>query len=258
MADRVRERWAEGDAALNAWSTFGGATAAQILASAGFDAVTVDLQHGETTFPGLAETLSAIAEAGAVPFVRLGWNDPASAMRALDLGARGVICPMVNTGDEALAFVRTCRYPPDGVRSYGPVRGAFGAGREQTERANAAVLAFAQIETTEGLTNVDAICSTPGLDGVYVGPADLSLTLGLGGFADLTSEEMLGALDRVLEAADANRVVAGVHAPSMERAVEMRVRGFRFVGAAGDAELLRAGAERSIEGARSKIARADG
>lgn len=253
MADLVRERWASGEVALNAWSTFGGATAARLLAAAGSDAVTVDLQHGEATFEHLGATMSAIDGERAVPFVRLGWNDPASAMRALDLGARGVICPMVNTAEEARAFVRACRYPPEGVRSYGPVQGAFGVGREQTERANAAVLAFAQIETAEGWANLDAICSTPGLDGLYVGPADLSLTLGLQGFADLGAKDMLDALDRVIEAAETHGVVAGIHAATADSAVEMGIRGFRFLGTVGDAELLRAGAEQSFERARERL-----
>ena len=223
MSDPVRERWAAGEVALNAWSTFGGASAATVLAATGFDAVTVDLQHGEHTLERLGEVVAAVERAGAVPFVRLGWNDPVSVMRALDLGAR----------------------------SYGPVRSAFGTGREHTDAANAAVLAFAQIETAEGFANVEAICATPGLDGVYVGPADLSLTLGFEGFADLASREMLDALDRVVAAASGQDVVAGVHAPSIERAVELARRGFRFVGSAGDTELLRAGAAESLERTRA-------
>lgn len=251
MSDPVRDRWAAGEVALNAWSTFGGASAASVLAAAGFDAVTVDLQHGEQTLERLGEVLGEIERAGAVPFVRLGWNDPASAMRVLDLGARGVICPMVDTAEGAAAFVRYCRYPPLGARSYGPVRSAFGTGREQADAANAAILAFAQIETAPGWANVEAICATPGLDGVYVGPADLSLALGLDGFADLGSNDLLEALDRVVAAASEHGVVPGIHAPSIERAVEMARRGFRFVGAAGDTELLRGGAAESIERTRS-------
>jgi len=251
MSDRVRDRWVAGEVALNAWSTFGGGSAAGVLASAGFDAVTVDLQHGEQTLEGLGDVAGAIERAGAVPFVRIDWNDPATVMRALDLGARGVICPMVDTAEEAAAFVRFCRYPPLGARSYGPVRSAFGTGREHSDAANAAVLAFAQIETAGGFANIEGISATPGLDGVYVGPADLSLTLGFEGFADLASREMLDALDRVVASASAREVVPGIHAPSIERAVEMARRGFRFVGSAGDTELLRAGAAESLERTRA-------
>ena len=131
---------------------------------------------------------------------------------------------------------------------------AFGTGREHTDAANAAVLAFAQIETADGFANVEAICATLGLDGVYVGPADLSLTLGFEGFADLASREMLDALDQVVAAASAQEVIPGIDAPSIERAVEMARRGFRFGGfAAGDTELLRAGAAESIERTRADV-----
>jgi 4-hydroxy-2-oxoheptanedioate aldolase len=253
MSDRVRDRWVAGEVALNAWSTFGGGSSAGVLASAGFDAVTVDLQHGEQTLEGLGEVVGAIERAGAVPFVRIGWNDPATVMRALDLGARGVICPMVDTDEDAAAFVRFCRYPPLGVRSYGPVRSAFGEGRRQTDAANESVLAFVQIETSEGWANVETICAVAGLDGVYVGPADLSLALGFESFADLSAPDMLDALDRVVAAASARDVVPGIHAPSFERAVEMARRGFRFVGASGDVELLRAGAAESIERTRADV-----
>lgn len=251
MSDPVRRRWAAGEVAFNAWSTFPGVTSATILASAGFDAVTVDLQHGELTPTGLGDAVEAIERAGAVPFVRLAWNDPASIMRALDVGARGLICPMVNAAEEAEAFVRFCRYPPLGARSYGPVRSAFGTARYQTEAANAAVLAFAQIETAEGLANVEAICRTEGLDGVYVGPADLSLTLGLEAFADIGTTEMQETLLRILHAATSAGVVPGIHAPIADRAIDMARAGYRFVGAAGDRELLGSSGAGNLERVRA-------
>jgi 4-hydroxy-2-oxoheptanedioate aldolase len=252
VTDRVRRRWAGGEVAFNAWSTFPGVASARILADAGFDAVTVDLQHGEHTAAGLGEAVEAIERAGAVPFIRLPWNDPASIMRALDLGARGLICPMVNSAEEAEAFVRYCRYPPLGTRSYGPVRSAFGTAREQTDAANAAVLAFAQIETTEGWANVEAICATERLDGVYVGPADLSLTLGFEGFADLSAAEMQQALARVVASASSAGIVPGIHSPTADQAVEMARAGFRFVGAAGDRELLGSSGAESLARVRAE------
>jgi 4-hydroxy-2-oxoheptanedioate aldolase len=238
--------------AFNAWSTFPGVASATILADAGFDAVTVDLQHGEHTAFGLGEAVEAIERAGAVPFVRLPWNNPANIMRALDLGARGVICPMVNSAEEAEAFVRYCRYPPLGARSYGPVRSAFGTARGQTEAANAAVLAFAQIETAEGWTNVEAICATESLDGVYVGPTDLSLTLGFDGVAELGAAEMQEALARVVASASSAGIVPGIHSPTADQAIEMARAGFRFVGAAGDRELLGSSGGESLARVRAE------
>ncbi len=240
MPDRLRERWERGRVALNAWLTLEGPLAAETVARAGFDAVTVDLQHGAVTFDALAPVVAAIEPTGAVPFARLPWNDPPGAMRALDLGVRGVIAPMVNSAEEADALVRACRYPPRGIRSYGTVRSEFGAGHEQTERANDAVLVFAQIETAEGFAAVAEICAVDGFDGVYVGPADLSLSLGLASFADLEDPRLLEALDAILEAARAHQVVPGIHAPSEDAALAMARRGFTFVGSAGDAAALSA------------------
>jgi len=251
MTDRVRERWARGEAALNAWLTFEGAASAAIVAEAGFDAITLDLQHGAAHLESVGAVAAAIETAGAVPFVRLRWNDPGLVMRALDLGARGVICPMIDSREQAEAFVQVCRYPPLGSRSYGPIHGAFGSGREHTERANADVLTFAQIETAEGLEAVAEIAATPGLDGLYIGPADLSLTLGLGRFADLTDAAMLAALDAVVAAAAAAGIVPGIHAPGLERASAMIRRGFRFVGSAGDADLLSSAAADALAGVRN-------
>jgi len=237
MTDRVRERWERGEGALNAWLGSTDPSSAGAFARAGFDAVTVDLQHGSASPDDLGPLAAAISDAGAVPFARLRWNDPGLIMRALDLGALGVICPMVDSREQAEVFVRACRYPPLGARSYGPVQGAFGVGREHTEAANAAVLTFAQIETAAALARVSEIAATPGLDGLYVGPADLSLSLGLENFADLGDPRMLEALRLVVAASRTSGVVPGIHAPGTEPARAMLGLGFGFVGAGGDAEL---------------------
>jgi 4-hydroxy-2-oxoheptanedioate aldolase len=255
MPDRVRERWDRGEVALNAWLTFEDVTAAEAVAGAGFDAVTVDLQHGAMTTEGLGAVVAAIEPTGAVPFARLPWNDPAAAMRALDLGVRGVIAPMVNSGEEARALAHACRYPPRGVRSYGPVRSAFGSGHEQTERANETVLVFAQIETAEGLAAVDDICAVDGLDGLYVGPADLSMSLGLASFADFEDARLLEALDAILQAARAHGVVPGIHAPSEDAALSMARRGFTFIGSAWDANVLSSALSTSTERIRAELQR---
>jgi len=249
-ADAVRTRWAAGEPAFAAWLTLESPAVAGIAATAGYDGVVVDLQHGHATINDLPQLLAAIEPTPAMPFVRAAWNDPAELMRALDLGVRGVICPMVGSRTEAEAFVGACRYPPAGTRSYGPIHGAFGRGREQTEAAEAAVLLFAMIETADGLAAIDEIAATPGLDGLFVGPADLSLAEGLSSFADLTDPELLKLLDGILEAADRHGVVAGIHAPAPARAAEMASRGFRLVSCAVDEDLLRAAAVEAVRAAR--------
>ena len=163
-------------------------------------------------------------------------------MRALDLGVRGVICPMIGSRAEAEAFVAACRYPPVGTRSYGPIHAAFGRGLEQTKAAEDAILLFAMIETADGLAHLDEIASTPGLDGLFVGPADLSLGMGLDTFADFTDPALLAALDSIVAAAGQHGLTPGIHAPSPTNAAAMAGRGFRFVSCAVDEDLLRGAA----------------
>jgi 4-hydroxy-2-oxoheptanedioate aldolase len=221
------------------------------VASAGFDAVVVDLQHGHATLDDLPHLLAAIEGSPAVPFVRAAWNHPAELMRALDLGARGVICPMVGSRAEAEAFVAACRYPPAGTRSYGPIHAAFGRGRDQTAAAEGAILLFAMIETDDGQTHLDEIAATPGLDGLFVGPADLSLGMGLDTFADFTDPALLEALDSGIAAADTHGLTPGIHAPSPSNAAAMAARGFRFVSCAVDEDLLRGAAEVALRETRN-------
>lgn len=250
---RLRETWARGGTALNAWLTLGGAASAAAVAAAGFDSVTLDLQHGAAEPHDAARIFAAIEAAGAVPLVRVRWNDPAELMRMLDVGARGIVCPMIGSRAEADAFVAACRYPPEGIRSYGPVHGALGAGREHVARANELVLTLAMIETAEGFGNLDEIAATPGLDGLYVGPSDLSLGLGLDTFADLGDPRLLEALDAVVDSAKRHEIVAGVHAPSPERSAAMAERGFRFVTPAVDTNLVTDGASASLERTRTLL-----
>jgi 4-hydroxy-2-oxoheptanedioate aldolase len=251
---RLRDAWQRDQPALNAWLTLEGADTAALVASAGFDAVTLDLQHGAADPDHAGAIFAAIERAGAVPLARPRWNAPAEVMRVLDLGARGVICPMVGSRAEAEALVAAARYPPLGTRSYGPVRGALGSGAEHVRRANESTLVFAMIETAEGFANLEVVASTEGLDGLYVGPADLSLGLGLGSFADLQDPQLLDALDAIVAAARQRGLVAGIHAPAPEPAARMIERGFRFVCPVVDADVVRSGAERAFEQTRRLVA----
>jgi 4-hydroxy-2-oxoheptanedioate aldolase len=250
MSDPVRERWAGGEGAFAAWLTLESPAASAAVASAGFDAVVVDLQHGHATLEALPHLLAAIETTPAVPFVRAAWNHPADLMRALDLGARGVICPMVGSRAEAETFVAACRYPPVGTRSYGPIHAAFGRGHQQTTAADDATLLFAMIETADGLAHLEEIAATPGLDGLFVGPADLSLGMGLDTFADLIDPALLTALDAVVAAASGHGLTPGIHAPSRTSAASMASRGFRFVSCAVDEDLLHGAAEAALREAR--------
>jgi 4-hydroxy-2-oxoheptanedioate aldolase len=226
-------------------------SAAEILGAAGFDVVVVDLQHGSATLQDLPHLVRAIDTTPAVPFVRTAWNDPAELMRVLDLGVRGVICPMIGSREEAEGFVRACRYPPAGARSYGPIRAQHGSGRDQTERADADVLLFAMIETAEGREDLERIATTPGLDSLFAGPTDLGLSLNLDRPGDLTDERLLAHLDAIRDAAGGAGLIPAVHAPDPARAAEMAARGFRFISCAVDTDLLAGGAAAALRAARA-------
>lgn len=249
----LRELWAGDRVALNAWLTLDGTASAGAVSAAGFDAVTLDLQHGAAEPSAAPGIIDAIERSGATPFVRLHWNEPASIMRTLDIGARGLICPTIGSREEAERLVMWSRYPPAGTRSYGPVRSAFGAGADQVRGASDGVLVFAMIETASAAGQIDAIAGTPGLDGLYVGPADLSLGLGLGTFADLRDPALLEVLERVVAAAGRFGIVPGIHAPGVDGVAEMAELGFRFIGAAVDSDLLETAASSALGATRSRL-----
>jgi 4-hydroxy-2-oxoheptanedioate aldolase len=246
-ANRLRQIWAEGRPALNAWCSLGGAMVAEAMAAQGWDALTIDTQHGVIGYAEMVAMLQAATASGVTPLVRVSWNAPGEIMRALDAGAWGVICPMVSTPAEAAAFVAACRYPPEGYRSYGPTRAALALGPDYAQHAIAEVLAFAMIETADGLENVEAICATPGLDGIYIGPSDLSLSLGGEPRQDSQEPTLLAAFSRILTACKAAGVRAGVHTTSVAYSQQMLAMGFDLVTVGADLRWLMGGRREALE-----------
>ena len=171
--------WRTGGSTIGGWLSIGNAYTAETMSSLGFDWLCVDLQHGMLSYDDLTYMLPAISTSDTVPIVRVPWNEPYEIMKALDAGAYGVIVPMVNNREEAASAVSACRYPPDGLRSFGPIRAAMYAGRGYTTESNNQIACIAMVETAEGIDNLDEIASTPGLDAIYIGPADLAFALGL-------------------------------------------------------------------------------
>lgn len=239
--NRLREIWVQGRPVLNGWCSIGDPFVAETMASMGWDALTLDLQHGLIGYSEMLAMLQAVAASNVTPIVRVSWNAPGEIMKALDAGAYGIICPMVNTRAECEAFVRACRYPPGGYRSFGPTRAALSAGRGYADEANDEILTFAMIETGEGLANVAEIVATPGLNAVYVGPSDLSLSMG--GKPDQDSQEpaLLAAFDTILAACKVACVRAGIHTTSAAYSQQMIARGFDLVTVGSDAGYLRSG-----------------
>ncbi len=237
--NRLREIWASGRHVNNGWLGIPSSHSAEVMAHVGFDALTVDLQHGAIDYGAALIMLTAISTTGVVPLARPTALDPPQIMKLLDAGAYGIICPMIDTPEDARRLVEACRYPPIGQRSFGPTRAAMAHGPDYTtDGANREVVVFGQVETPLSLSNLDAILATDGLDGVYVGPADLTLTLGLGANGDSSDEGFLGHLRHVVERARAANRHIGMHCANGPQARRMVDMGFDFVTVGSDTGLI--------------------
>ena len=229
----MRERWAAGETAVGAWLTIPNAFSAEIVARCDFDYVCVDTQHGFNDHDETWKMLQAINLGSATPLVRVLQNEAGLIGKSLDAGARGIVVPMVNTRAEAEAAVRACRYAPEGIRSYGPARALRQEGPDYYANANADVAVIPMIETVEAIENLDDILSVPGVDAAYVGPSDLSLTLGLPPGNNDGDEAFDEALATIAAGCDRHGVVAGCHT-SAELVPRRIQQGFRMATATSD------------------------
>ncbi|MCB9077109.1 MAG: 2,4-dihydroxyhept-2-ene-1,7-dioic acid aldolase [Anaerolineaceae bacterium] len=244
--NRLKSMWQRGETALNGWLQIPSAWSAELMAHQGWDSLTIDLQHGLIGYETALLQLQAISTTEVVPLARVPWNEPGIIMKLLDAGAYGIICPMINNRAEAEAFVDACRYAPEGYRSVGPTRArVYGGGDYQTQ-ANKTIITMAMIETAEALENVEAIVSVSGLDAIYIGPADLSLSLTGAVQVDYTEPDLLAVLDTILAVAQKHDVVAGIHTSSPEFAQKMIDTGFQLVTVSSDSGLLRDAAEATV------------
>jgi 4-hydroxy-2-oxoheptanedioate aldolase len=249
-ANRLREIWKRGEAAVNGWCAIPTGFSAEVMAHQGFDSLTIDMQHGVVDYQVAVSMLQGISTRDVVPLARVPWNHPAFIMKILDAGAYGVICPMINTRDEAAALVAACKYAPRGYRSFGPVRASLYGGADYAQAANDTLLVMPMIETAEAVKNIDAILSVPGIDAVYVGPADLSLTLGCTPKLDQTEAPVVEAQEVIAAACKRNGVVAGIHCGGAPYALKMIAAGYQFVTLASDTRFLAARAADEVNAVR--------
>jgi 4-hydroxy-2-oxoheptanedioate aldolase len=250
----LRATWAEGRTAFGLWSTIPSSFSAEIVAGAGVDYVCVDQQHGVVDYASMVPMLQAIGAAGAALITRVLSNDPYRIMKALDAGALGVIVPLVNNAGEATRAVAACRYPPHGIRSYGPIRASSVIGSRDPDDLAGEVMCIVMVETREGLENVEEIAATPGIDGIYIGPADLALSLGLPPSTRVTEAAHIKAVRRIREACKKHGITAGMHASSGRWAKQHAEAGFGMVTVASDASLLSDAARRETVAARGESA----
>src|SRR4051794_23219514 len=199
-ANGIREIWNSGKAVVNSWLGVPSSWSAEVMANMGWDSLVVDMQHGLIDYQVMVTMLQGISTTNTTPLVRVPWNDPAHIQKALDAGAYGIICPMINNRAEAEKFVGSMRYAPLGNRSSGPIRASFYGGSDYHAKANDIVVALGMIETQEALDNLDDILSVKGLDAIYVGPSDLSISLGYAPGGDKSDEWMIKSLQKILDA----------------------------------------------------------
>jgi 4-hydroxy-2-oxoheptanedioate aldolase len=236
--NKVKEIWSQGNHTVNGWLSIPATYSAEGIAHQGFDSVTVDLQHGMTDVQTAIGMLQAISATEAMPFVRVGGNDPIAIMKMLDAGAYGVICPMISTHEDAKRFADACRYPPRGHRSFGPSRGLLYGGADYFKYANTEILAIAMIETVAGVENIDAIVGVEGIDAIYIGPNDLSLDYGEPPVAEPENTRAAAAMMHLVARAHAHGKKAGVFSSNGAAAAHRRAQGFDMLTPGSDFNVL--------------------
>ncbi len=253
----LREKWSAGDETLGLWLSLPNFVSAEIAGRQPVDYVCVDTQHGVIDYQTSAAMIQAIELSGGNPIVRVPWNEPGIIGKSLDAGAHGVVVPMVNTREQAEAVVRSVRYAPDGTRSWGPVMASM---RHADNRAWAAeqIAVIPMIETAEAISNLDEILSVPGIDAIYVGPADLSLSLGSSPLYDDDDPVFADALVKIVAACQRHGVVPGIHATGPLTPLR-RQQGFRMITVTSDALAMRGGFTSELAAAReTRAAKGDG
>ena len=240
----LRQALSSGEPLYSSWLGFPGVSQASVITRSPFGAFTVDMQHGLMDF-GEAVSLVQLALAhGKPPIVRVPLEAWGIAGRFLDVGAQGIIMPMVNTPDDARRFVAATKYPPLGSRSWGSYAATTISGMSPSDylqKANGIVMAIAMVETRQALESVEAICSTPGLDGVFVGPSDLSISLSNGKSNDTQLDETQDAIAAIALAAKRANLVSGIYCANMALARKYTALGYRYFPVGSDANYISTG-----------------
>jgi 4-hydroxy-2-oxoheptanedioate aldolase len=244
--NNVKSIWKRGGAVINGWLGIPSSIAAENMAQANWDSLTVDLQHGHVDYQTAVTMLQAISTTPTTPFARVPWMEPGIIMKLLDAGAYGIVCPMINTRADCEAFVGACRYAPAGYRSFGPVRATWYGGADYFKYANDTIIAMAMIETKQAMDNLDDILSVPGLDALYIGPNDLAISLGYAPSGVPTDPVVLDAIKTIAAGGKRHGIISGIHCGSTAMAKQMIAWGFQFVTLLADNAFLSAAAKSAV------------
>jgi 4-hydroxy-2-oxoheptanedioate aldolase len=255
----LAERLRAGETLFTAWSGIPDSMTVETIARTGFDAVTLDMQHGAHHEDSAARSMPAILGAGKHPVLRIPVGRFDMASRALDLGAEAVIAPMINSAEDARRFAASMKYPPIGERSWGPT---FGLPRRHRKpdhaswlaNSNAETLSFAMIETRRALDALEDILEVPGIDAVFVGPSDFSIAWTEGREVNTALEDMMPAIAHIAERAGAAGKAAGIFSADPSLAGRFVAMGYRFVAFGGEAAYISIGVSDFLDKARASIA----
>lgn len=251
--NRLKRLLRNGVPAVGHWISIPSPSIVELMSSFGMDWLLIDTEHGPASWETVEDMIRAMKGTEVVPLIRVAANDPVLIKKALDRGAFGVVVPLVSTADEARRAVSACKYPPEGTRGIAGTRvNRYGMDlHEYFKEWNSQVFVVCQIETEKGVENAEAIAAVPGVDVLFIGPNDLSVNLGC--FGQFELPVFRKAVERVLRAAQANGIAAGIMAEGAEDVLARIDQGFRFVAAGTDARLLASAAKATYEELRAGI-----
>ena len=239
---------------INGWLSDANVFKAEIMARQGYHAVTADLQHGLQGEAQAIQALHGLRGFDVAPIVRVAWNQPDQIMKALDAGALGIICPMVNTKQDAENFAKALYYAPKGERSYGPIRAAT-IYQDYFKRANDTIVGFAMIETAQAVANIDDILSVKGINGLYIGPSDLSISHGFPPGFDRSEPELMEKIDYILAKGKEYKIATAIHCGGADYAIKMLEKGFNMVTLSSDVTAMVQGLQTALAPMKDYITR---
>jgi 4-hydroxy-2-oxoheptanedioate aldolase len=254
MTNKVKEIWKSGKAVVNGWLAIPSGFSAEVMAQCGFDSITVDMQHGVQDYQSMVQCFQAMQAHPVTPMVRVPWNEPGIIGKVLDGGAYGVICPMINTKQEAENFVSYCKYPPRGTRSNGPIRaGLYGSASGYQSTANEETLCIPMMETKTAVENMESILDVDGIAGVYVGPSDLGFSYGLVPKLDREEPEIMKIYEKLVKECGKRGIYPGIHCSGPAGAAKAIGMGFKLVTLLNDSGILATGAKSWIAETRKGV-----
>ena len=253
VANNVKKVWASGKAVVNAWLAIPSGFSAEVIAQCGFDSVTVDMQHGVQDYQSMVQCFQAMNGHPVTPMVRVPWNEPGIIGKVLDGGAYGVICPMINTKQEAENLVAYSKYPPSGTRSNGPIRsGMYGSAGTYQKTANDEIVLLPMMETKTAVENMESILDVEGINGVYIGPSDLGFSYGLVPKLDRDEPEILKIYEKIVKECGKRGLYPGIHCCGADGAVRAINMGFKLVTLSNESGLMATYAKMQIAQTRKE------